>query len=107
MKSFFQIRNDKSVRGFKIGNTEVKLTAFADDTTFFVKDEASLRRILKIMSVYSKYSSLRANCGKCEASWIGGSKTSDEKPVNCRWGVKYSIQKNGENKAASKILPLL
>ena len=51
LKSFFQIRNDKSVRGFKIGNTEVKLTAFADDTTFFVKDEASLRRILKIMSV--------------------------------------------------------
>ena len=52
---FFQIRNDKSVRGFKIGNTEVKLRAFADDTTFFVKDEASLRRILKIISLCSKY----------------------------------------------------
>ena len=50
----------KSVRRFKIGNIEVKLTAFSDDTTFFVKDEASLQRILKIMSVYSKYSSLRA-----------------------------------------------
>ena len=45
LKSFFQIRNNQSVRGFKIGNTEVKLTAFADDTTFFIKDEASLRRI--------------------------------------------------------------
>ena len=30
---FFQIRNDKSVRGFKIGNIDVELTAFADDTT--------------------------------------------------------------------------
>ena len=85
MKYFFQIRNDKSVRGFRIGNTDVKLTAFTDDTTFFVKDEASLRRIFKIMSVYSKYSSLRSNYEKCEASWIGGSKTSNEKPFNCRW----------------------
>ena len=50
LEVFVQIRNDKSVRGFKIGNIEVKLTAFADDTTFFVKDEASLRRILKILS---------------------------------------------------------
>ena len=82
---FFQIRNGKSVRRFKIGNIEVKLTAFADDTTFFVKDEASLQRILKIMSVENKYSSLRANYEKCEASWTGGSKTSNEKPVNCRW----------------------
>ena len=68
-----------------MGNIEVKLTAFGDDTTFFVNDEASLRRMLKIMSLYSKYSSLRANCEKCEASWIGRSKTSNEKPVNCRW----------------------
>ena len=82
---FFQIRNGKSVRGFKIGDIEVKFTAFADDITFFVKDKASLRRILKIMSLYSKYSSLRADCEKCEASWIGGSKTSNEKPANCRW----------------------
>ena len=34
---FFQIRNDKSVRGFKIGNIEVKLTGFADDTTFSLR----------------------------------------------------------------------
>ena len=38
----FQIRNDKAVHGFKIGNIEIKLTAFADDTTFFVNDVASL-----------------------------------------------------------------
>ena len=71
---FSQIRNDKAVHGFKISNIEIKLTASADDTTFFVKDVASLRRILKIMTVYSKYSSLGANCEKCEASWIGGLK---------------------------------
>ena len=42
LSPFFQIRNDKSVRGFKI---EVKLTAFADDTTFFVKDEHPAKNI--------------------------------------------------------------
>ena len=81
----FQIRNDKSVRGFRTSNIEVKLTALADDTKCFVKNAAFLRRILKIMSVYRKYSFLRVNYEKCEASWIGGSETSNEKPVNCSW----------------------
>ena len=32
---FIQIRSDSSIKGFKFNNTEIKLTAFADDTTFF------------------------------------------------------------------------
>ena len=37
------------------------------------------------MLLCSKYSSLRANCEKCEAFWTGRSKSSNEKPVNCWW----------------------
>ena len=29
---FIQIRNDKAIRGFKIGDIEIRLTAFADDS---------------------------------------------------------------------------
>ena len=43
---FIQIRNDKSIRGFKFGKIEIKRTLFADDVTFFVKDTQSVRRIL-------------------------------------------------------------
>ena len=34
---FIQIRSDSSIKGFKFNNIEIKLTAFADDTTFFSK----------------------------------------------------------------------
>ena len=33
---FIQKRNDKAIRGFKIGDIEIRLTAFADDSTVFV-----------------------------------------------------------------------
>ena len=38
---FIQVRNDPSVQGFKIGDIEIKPSAFADDTTFFVRNKES------------------------------------------------------------------
>ena len=78
---FIQIRNDKSIRGFKFGKIEIKLTSFADDVTFLVKDTQSLRKILKLIKRYGIFSSLKMNVEKCEACWIGRS----DKPVNCKW----------------------
>ena len=46
---FIQIRNDKSIRGFKFRKIEIKLTSFAGDVTFLVKDTQSLRKILKLI----------------------------------------------------------
>ena len=46
---FIQIRNDKSIPGFKFRKIEIKLTSFADDVTLLVKDTQSLSRILKLI----------------------------------------------------------
>ena len=81
---FIQVRNDPSVKGFKIGDIEIKLSAFADDTTFFVKNKESLSRLLNIMRKFGEFSSLHANVEKCEAYWIGRSKCRTDKPVNCK-----------------------
>ena len=64
---FTQVRNDPSVKGFKIGDIEIKLSAFADDTTFFVRSKESLNRLLNIMRKFGEFSSLHANVEKCEA----------------------------------------
>ena len=32
---FIQIRSDPSIKGFRIKHIEIKLSAYADDTTFF------------------------------------------------------------------------
>ena len=42
---FIRVRNDPSVKGFKIGDIEIKLSAFADDTTFFVRNKELLNRL--------------------------------------------------------------
>ena len=46
-------------------------TAYADDTTFFLKNEASIIEIIKTVDEFSKYSGLKANKSKCEIAGIG------------------------------------
>ena len=82
---FIQIRNDSSIKGFKFNNIEITLTAFADDTTFLVKDVQSLRRILKLSKTFEIFSSLKFNVEKCEACWIGRSRSKHTKPIQCKW----------------------
>ena len=87
MLPYLQIRNDKSIPGFKFGKIEIKLTSFADDLTFLVNDTQSLRRILKLIKIYGIFSSLiiKMNVEKCEACCIGRSKGDTDKPVKCKW----------------------
>ena len=62
-----QIRADENIKGFKIDNIQILLSAFADDTTFIIKDIHSVNRILKHMKVYEVFSPLRVNVDKSEA----------------------------------------
>ena len=55
---FIKVRNDSSIKGFWIKQIEIKLSAYADDTTFFVKDVQSLQRILNLMKKFREFSSL-------------------------------------------------
>ena len=82
---FIQIRADKNIKGFKIDKIEILLSAFADDTTFIIKDIHSVNRILKHMKVYEvSFSSLRVNVDKSEACGIGKAKGRTDKPLKCR-----------------------
>ena len=63
----------------------MKLTSFADDVTFLIKDPCSLKKILKLIKEFGTFSSLKINAEKCEACWIGRSKANTDKPVQCKW----------------------
>ena len=104
-----RIRNDASVRGFKFDKVEIKLTSFADDVTFLVKDVSSIKRILKIMKTFGTFSSLKISVEKCEACWLGKSKGNTDKPIDCEWvplkrktikilGTHFSYNKELEEK---------
>ena len=78
------MRGDSSIKGFRFNNIEIKLTAFADDATFLVKDVQSPRRILKLSKTFEIFSSLKFNVEKCDACWIGRSRNKHTKPIHCK-----------------------
>ena len=68
---FIMIRDNEHIQGIKLFNFEYKLTSYADDTTFFIKNEESVKEILKTFGIFSKFSGLNLNTSKCEIAGIG------------------------------------
>lgn len=65
------IRNNKDIKGIKVGDTELKISLFADDTTCLVKDTESIQNIFRITNTFSRYAGLHLNIDKSILSYIG------------------------------------
>ena len=46
-------------------------TAYADDTTFFLKDKESVKKVMNVFDTFSFCSGLKPNKSKCEIAGIG------------------------------------
>ena len=68
---FIFIKENKEIKGLDIFGSEYLYSAYADDTTFFLKDLSSIRELLKVINSYSTYSGLKPNISKCEVAGIG------------------------------------
>lgn len=65
------VRDNPNIHGIIINNKEIKLTLFADDTTFFLGDVQSLFVLEESLSTFTNYTSMKINYDKSEAAWIG------------------------------------
>ena len=66
------VRNNKSVRGLSLGNDEVKISQYADDTVLILDGSAkSLTSAIQFLDDFGKISGLKLNDSKTEALWIG------------------------------------
>lgn len=111
------IREDPSIRGFKIKETEIKLTLYADDMTLMLRDKHSAIKALDIIKKFEKESGLKMNIEKCEGMWLGIDHNNSEKPFGIRWpnapikvlGIYLSYDKTAAIKAnfEDKIASLL
>ena len=63
---FITVRSDENIKGMKIENNELKLTAYADDASYFMKDKMSAGNLLKTIENFSKVSGLEVNRSKSE-----------------------------------------
>jgi len=62
------IKNDPLIQGICVGNEEIKLTQYADDTTVFVKNTTSVEALLRLLEKFKKCSGLEINSGACRQS---------------------------------------
>ena len=49
-------------------------SAYADDTTFFLRDKKSIKKLLNTFATFSKYTRLNPNHEKCEITGTGAEK---------------------------------
>lgn len=71
---FIMIRSNNNINHMKILDFSYVLTAYADDTTFFVADSNSIVEIYNTFSIFSNFSGLKLNNAKCEICGIGAKK---------------------------------
>ena len=84
------IQSNTMVKGIKIGQEEIKISQFADDTTIFMDgSESSLQQILNIFEVFGSLSGLKINMSKTKMVWIGKKKYSMEK-LPCASSLNWS-----------------
>ena len=70
LEIFFKIvKENPEVKGLKIFHHKFLYSAYADDTTFFLKDQASVVDVINSLNSFSKYSGLKPNT--CEIAGIG------------------------------------
>ena len=68
---FILIKANKKVKGIDIFKHTYLYSAYAGDTTFFLKDEKSIKELLNTFATFSKYSRLKPNHEKCKIAGIG------------------------------------
>ena len=68
---FILFKANKRVKGINIFKHTYLYSAYADDTTFFLRDKRSIKELLNTFATFSKYSGLKPNHEKCEIAGIG------------------------------------
>ena len=67
---FILIKNDPNIKGIEIFEHCYLYTAYAEDTTFFLKDENSIVHLFEKLKLFSDFLGLKPNATKCELAGI-------------------------------------
>ena len=65
------IKQNKDIHGLTFFYHTFLYTAYADDTTFFLKDKESVKKVMNVFDTFSIYSGLKPNKSKFEIAGIG------------------------------------
>ena len=65
---------NENINGLNIFENTFLYTAYADDTTFFLKEEKSVIELIKTFDIFSTFSEVKPNKSKCEIAGLGALK---------------------------------
>ena len=68
---FLLIKTKPEIAGLTIFDHCYLYSAYADDTTFFLKDTISIKNMVDTFHLFSEFSGLKPNLSKCEITGIG------------------------------------
>ena len=82
-----KIKSSPNIQGIKSPTSEEKMliSAFADDTGFFIENVQSAQNILNTFEKFGKASGSRINKDKTEGLWLGRYKNRTEEPLSIKW----------------------
>ena len=87
------IRNDTDIQGLHVPGVSApcKLSAFADDCKFFLKNSTSAQRVISHFQTFGDFSGAKLNHGKCEAMFLGKLRNCKDFPLRLRWVNQMTI----------------
>ena len=68
---FILIKNDPNIKGIENFECCYLYTTYADNITFFLKDENSIAHLSEKVKLFSDFSGLKPNTTRCEVAGIG------------------------------------
>ena len=71
---FIQVNSDHKIEGIRIFSHEIKLSAFADDVTYLLRNLNSLEELLRLLAMCKQFSSLKVNFERSDLCDIGAMK---------------------------------
>ena len=69
------IKLDNLIKRITIGEKEIKISMYEDDTTVFVRDLDSITHLLNMLEKFASISGLQVNTSETDALWLAFGKT--------------------------------
>ena len=79
------VRNDENIKGIQIYKKEYKVSQYADDTTAFVADAESAKKLFEMLRAFQETSGLEINTTKTEGMWLGSCRHNTATPFDITW----------------------
>ena len=82
---------DTRIKGIQIGDHEIKIVNFADDTTIFLRDFSCFTKTELILELSQKASNSKISFSKSQTLWGVAYKNRIDKPRQMAWS-QFSIK---------------